>query len=54
MFAQLIMLYQSVRSIWSNLVLITIRVVRVRFVKFLLVFIDADRTGSNFVDLFTL
>ena len=44
------MLYQSARLIWSMLTLITIRVVGVRFVKFLLVFIDADCIGLNFVD----
>ena len=46
-----LLFYQSARLIWSTLVLITIRVVGVRFVKFLLVFIDADRTGLNFVDV---
>ena len=44
------MLYQSARLIWSMLTLITIRVVGVRFVKFLLGFIDADWIGLNFVD----
>ena len=44
------MLYQSARLIWSMLTWITIRVVGVRFVKFLLALIAADCFGLNFVD----